>query len=111
MDALTILKDTCVKRLFKSFKNLAPGEYIVNSFEKCKTTHGDRIKINMDDSYMLLPERFNKSLSQKDINELNKAPKIMIFGGKDPETQNRLILDFKDAAYYSDLFTQEEFLV
>lgn len=108
MDALTLLRETCVKKQYKSFKNLNPGEYIVTLFEKFLTTHGERVRITVDNCYMYLPERFNKSLSQEQIDELNKSPKIMIYGGKDANEQNRLILDFKDAAYYTELFADGE---
>lgn len=108
MDALALLKDACMTKSFKSFKHLQPGEYIVTLFEKSKTDHGERVRITIDNYYMYLPDRFNKKLSQEYIDELNKTPKIMIYGGKDVNAQNRLILDFKDAAYYSELFTNTE---
>lgn len=57
---------------------------------------------------MYLPERFNTALTQQAVDELNKNPKIMVYGGKDANAQNRLILDFKDASYYADLFPDGE---
>lgn len=104
MDALTMLKDACAKKTFKSFNALQPGEYIVTLFEKFKTQHGERIRITIDDFYMYLPERFNHKLDDNAIQDLNKGPKIMVYGGKDYTMRNRLILDFKDAAYFSEIF-------
>lgn len=109
MDALSLLKEACLKKSFKSFKNVQPGEYIVSLFEKCETDHGERVRISIDDFYMYLPERFNKPLSHEKINELNKTPKIMVYGGKDGDAQNRLILDFKEASYFTEMLGGELF--
>lgn len=108
MDALAVLKQACVKTTFKSFKNMQPGEYIVTSFEKCTTDHGERVRVTVEDYYLLLPGRFNTMLTQEIIDELNKSPKIMIYGGKDASARDRLILDFKDATYFSDMFAGAE---
>lgn len=111
MNALASLKAACTSTGFKSFKSIQPGEYIVTNFEKCKTDHGNRLRISIDNYYMYLPARFNDSLTQDDIDDLNKSPKIMVYGGKDANQQNRLILDFKDASYFTDMFPAEEFYV
>lgn len=87
---------------------MQPGEYIVTWFEKCTTDLGERVRVTIDDYFLYLPGRFNDVLTQEIIDELNKAPKIMIYGGKDAAAQNRLILDFKDASYFSDMFTDTE---
>lgn len=102
MSALTSLKSMCLKKSFKSFKNLEIGEYIVDKFSKVETDLGSRIRIDIGDIYMFLPERF-ASLDEEALAELNLKPKIMVYSGKDPETQNRLILDFQDAEFYADL--------
>lgn len=111
MDALSLLKEACVKKSFKSFKDMQPGEYIVTLFERCETNQGDRIRITIENFYMYLPERFSKSLPQEKLDELNTSPKIMIYGGKDVSAQNRLILDFKDATYFTDMLPEGEFFV
>lgn len=108
MDALSALREACQKKSFKSFNNLQPGEYIVTNFESSETNHGQRIRITIEDFYMYLPERFNKKLTEEVLEELNKSPKIMIFSGKDASLQNRLVLDFKDASYYSEMFTSAD---
>lgn len=107
MDALTVLKEACLRKTYKSFNLLQPGEYIVTLFEKYSSRHGDRIRITIEDTYMLLPERFNEALTDQILLDLNKSPKIMIYGGKDLSNQNRLILDFKDASFYADMFITE----
>lgn len=84
------------------------GEYIVTHFERRITDHGERVRVSIDDYYMYLPSRFN-SLTQEVLDDLNETPKIMVYGGKNPNAQNALILDFKDTTYYSDIFPEEIF--
>lgn len=100
--ALNTLKVACVTKKFVSFKDLTPGEYIVNKFRIVSTTYGDRIRIDLHDSYMLLPERYVKSLTEKVIEELNKSPKVMTYGGKDACNRNSLILDFNEVSYIAN---------
>ena len=108
MDSLSALKKACSPKFYKSFKHLQVGEYIVTNFEKKTTDHGERVRIAIDDFYMYLPERFN-SLTQEMLDDLNKAPKIMVYGGKNPNQQNALILDFKEATYFTEMLTDEMF--
>lgn len=106
MDALNHLKAACAPKNFKSFKDLIPGEYIVNRFSLVMTTHGKRVCIDLDNgsTYMYLPERFN--FDENTIAELNSKPKIMVYGGKEGRTiSSRLILDFHDVDYLTDQFT------
>lgn len=105
MNALQQLKAACVPKYFKSFKDLVPGEYIVNKFSLVDTTHGKRVRIDMDNgsTFMYLPPRFD--FNEATIAEMNSAPKIMIYGGKDGRSvTSRLILDFEDVSYLSDQF-------
>lgn len=101
MDALNM---ACSKMIYKSFKNLAPGEYIVNHFRIVDTIHGKRVRIDLDDNYMLLPERFTNMLTAEKIDVLNKAPKVMIYSGKDSTDRDRLILEFRSDTYFADIF-------
>lgn len=105
MEALNQLKTLCVKKTFKSFKDLVPGEYIVNSFALVTTAYGDRVRISIDNekTYLYLPERFK--LDEAAIIELNSSPKIMVYGGKeDNSVKGRLILDFRDVEYLADQY-------
>lgn len=102
--ALNTLKAACVHKKFASFKDLLPGEYIINKFSIVNTTFGDRIRIDLQDSYMYLPESFLKTLTAELLDDLNKSPKIMVYHGKDSNNHNALILDFNDVSYFdSDL--------
>lgn len=103
--ALGALKLACEQQYYRSFKNLQPGEYIVKKFSLMETAHGARLRIEIDDhTYMILPERLAKSLDEEKINVLNQTPKVMIYGGKDTDNHDRLILDFRDSSYYGEMF-------
>lgn len=104
-DALAQLKEVCRKMTYKSFKDLSPGEYIINNFSSVETAHGKRVRILLDNgsTYMLLPSRFN--FDDTTIADLNSRPKIMIYGGKEGSSvQSRLILDFQNVEYLTEEF-------
>lgn len=101
---MNALNMACSKKTYQSFKNLQPGEYIVNQFSIVDTIHGKRVRVDLVDSYMLLPERFIHQLGQDQINVLNKASKIMVYGGKNSSDRDRLILEFRSDAYYAEMF-------
>lgn len=103
--AMDALNTACGSKKYQSFKDIQPGEYIVNQFSIVDTTHGPRIRIELGDSYMLLPERFVKTLDQSKIDILNKSPKIMIYSGKDSSNRDRLILEFRNESYFADIFS------
>lgn len=111
IDAMNVLRDACVQRKYQSFKDLPPGEYVIIKFSIVNSTYGDRVRIDLHDTYMFLPARFVISMTAEVINELNKAPQLMIFSGKDTNNRDRLILDFKDVAYIDSsmysAFTEE----
>lgn len=102
MVALNTLNAACVHKKFASFKDLSPGEYIVDKFAIVHTMFGDRIRIDLQDTYMYLPESILKTVTIADIAELNKTPKIMIYGGKDVDNHNKLILSFSEVAYFDN---------
>lgn len=103
MSAMLVLKNACLKKPYKSFKDLAPGEYIIKQFSVVTSKYeGKRIvRIDMEESYMYLPERFATSMTDAIIAELNASPKIMVFTGKDMNDRERLILDFHDVSYFA----------
>lgn len=100
--ALDALKMACQKKNYQSFKDMQPGEYVVRRFNIVDTTHGKRIRIELDGTYMYLPERFVTMLTDDVINVLNKSPKIMVYGGKDTSNRDRLILDFHGDSYFGE---------
>lgn len=94
MNAISMLKSACVNKPFKSFKNLLVGDYIVEDFQRVTTSYGDRVRIEIFDAVMYLPERFSRILSDGLLTELNESTVVMSYSGKDPNTSNRLLLDF-----------------
>lgn len=103
--ALNALNSACENKVYRGFKDLQPGEYIVSKFFVVSTKHGDRVRIEMADCFMLLPERFIQTLNAELIETLNQTPKIMVYGGKNLAERSRLILEFRDSsAYYSEMF-------
>lgn len=107
--AMSALKMACTKKSYQSFKDIVPGEYIVEKFSFVESSHGKRIRIDIEEKYMFLPERFAKMLTVDDINELNGSPKIMVYGGKESGNRDRLILDFRDADdYFGDVFNYSQ---
>lgn len=98
------LKNACQKKTYLGFKNLQPGEYIVNLFSIVETTHGKRVRVDSGENYLLLPERFVKIMTPEKIIILNLSSKIMVYSGKDSSDRDRLLLDFRDADdYMNDL--------
>lgn len=115
--ALNALKAACSRKKFGvfkksqnfenfvSFKDLSPGEYIVEKFSIANTKYGERVRIDLHGSYMFLPQSFSKTLTPEVIDNLNKAPKMMVYQGKDAENGNAFILDFNEVSYFdSELF-------
>lgn len=101
MSAISILKKASIPKPFKSFKDLQEGKYKVERFDLVETNFGDRVRIKTNDAYMYLPERYAEEMTEEVINELNTSSVTMIYSGKDPENQNRLMLDF-DAVGYNE---------
>lgn len=95
MQALGILKSACVNKPYKSFRNLAVGDYVVDNFQRVNTNYGDRLRVELSDCVMYLPERFSHLLTDDHLTELNDGTVVMSFSGRDPHAQNRLLLDFE----------------
>lgn len=98
--ALNTLKAACVHKKFVSFKDLSPGDYIVNKFSVVNTTYGERIRMDLHDTYMYLPESFLKQVKPELLDALTKrTPKMMTYKGKDANNRNALMLDFNPVDY------------
>lgn len=114
MNSLAILKECAskvnpapIRYTWKNFDQLPLGDYIVTKFVKKDTKHGVRIRITIDNYLMYLPERFS-TMTEEVLDDLNKSPKIMTYGGKDANHFNRLIIDFEEATYFDDIFNPDE---
>lgn len=94
MSAVTILKNAGTSKPFMSFKDLEVGEYAVEKFDLLETTYGVRIRIQLKDCFLFLPQRYAEAIGETEIKDLNLSSVIMTYAGKDPINQNRLMLDF-----------------
>lgn len=95
MDAILALKRASAPQNFKSFKELAVGEYIARKFAVIKSTFGKRVRVYIDDYYVYLPERHAIELDENLIELLNNNMVLMRYSGKDRDNHNRLIIDFE----------------
>lgn len=70
----------------------------VQKFQKSRnrvtTNYGERVRVEFYDCVMYLPERYSRLLTNELLTEINEATVVMSYSGKDPEAQNRLLLDF-----------------
>lgn len=95
MDAFEKLKKACINKPFVSVSNLPEGNYIVQRFQRLETFNGPRVRVELKDYIVYLPDRFVELLCHDTIKELNQQKVIMKHMGKDPEDSNRLKLDFE----------------
>lgn len=96
-DLLSLNSSTAKKEArVKKFDHLQIGEYIVKSFKLKETTFGLRVFVEIDDFYLCLPPRFSDKInSSEQIDELNGKKFKMVYGGKNVDEFNKLIIDFK----------------
>lgn len=79
----------------KRFDDLENGEYVVKSFKLKETPFGLRVFVEINNFYLSLPPRFSDKINSVDqIAELNVKKFKMVYGGKNAEEFNKLILDF-----------------
>lgn len=97
MEDLLSLNSSVAKKVsrIKRFDDLAVGTYIVKSFKMKNTMYGLRVLVEIDNFHLSLPPRFSDKInSEEQIEELNVKKWKMVYGGKDAEEFNKLILDF-----------------
>lgn len=92
--AFDLLKLAVRPKQFMSFKNLPLGAYQVLHFSTEHTkNYGLRVKADMGERYVYLPERTLKDLKPEEydafITALNDSPKMMIYKGKNPNQKDR----------------------
>lgn len=75
----------------KNFSDLQFGDYVIQKFSLINTIHGTRIRIEIDDWFMILPGSY-PGLMEEDLTELNKFSIVMTYSGKD--VNNRIHLQF-----------------
>lgn len=80
---------------------------MIETFTIVDTSFGDRVRIEMHDCFMYLPERFAKMLNDEKVKKLNELTITMAHKGKDSNSNNRLILDFDVIKLGDDTITAE----
>lgn len=77
--AFNLLKSVSNNKEFTSFNNLSAGEYIVTDLTIIETKFGKRVRVDMGDKLICLPERYTIGMTSEYIEELNKTPMKMVF--------------------------------
>lgn len=105
MSALSILKKECDNKPYISFDNLPKGDYLVSSFDLIEIkTVGLRLRLDLGDKVVFLPERFSKNFTIEHCHEMNAGEYIFKYMGKDARNHNRLIVDFVELSRYQGPF-------
>lgn len=85
-------------RKYTNFSKLPIGEYPVQKFSLASTPHGDRIRVDLAEYFVFLPQRYYDKVDMEKCAALNKFNYIMVFNGKENTKGERLILSFKLSA-------------
>lgn len=88
MESFNKLKKACWQSKLVSFDNLPIGEYVVSEFSLVSTHFGPKIKADLGDKYVFLPNRFAEGMTTTDVENLNKVPQKMFYTGKDATKRN-----------------------
>lgn len=93
--AFDLLQNACGNKQYCSFANLPLGDHLVTEFSFVETQYGPRIRADIGDRYIYLPERFTQKLTRENLAELNDTQTVLCYYGRDPKRNNKIILDFK----------------
>lgn len=84
MEAFLLLKKAANwSKPLVSFSQLPVGEYTVLEFSLVQTKFGPKIKADLGDKIVFLPNRFVKGHTAESVATLNTLPHLMIFSGID----------------------------
>lgn len=101
LEALNVL-NSCGKK-YTNFGKLPIGEYPVEKFSFVSTQQGERIRVDLEDYFVFLPQRYFDNVCAERCAVLNKHNYIMVFGGKENTKAERIILSFRLAAPSDDV--------
>lgn len=87
MNAFDKLKQSCRGKQLVRLDDLPIGEYVVQKFSIIQTRYGEKIRVDLDDKWIILPSRF-ESFTAEDIENLNKIAQLLIYKGRDPLKKN-----------------------
>lgn len=86
--AFQILKKSCCSKPYTNFTKLPVGDYLVSDFIIVDTKFGKKLRVDIGDKLILLPERFTCGLTPAHIEELNNTTMWMCYRGKDADNHN-----------------------
>lgn len=93
-----MLKSLCVDKPYCSFEKLPHGEHLIYGFALVKTKidkENPRLRVDLGDKVVFLPERFSTYLTAEGVADLNVGQKVLIYNGKDVTNHNKLKIDFR----------------
>lgn len=94
MSAFNILKNASNSKPITNFNKLDFGDYFISSFTLVETKFGPRLRLDLGDKLVLLPERFSAGFTAEKIQELNEENFLLVYKGKEKAQNNKLVLDF-----------------
>lgn len=93
--AFELLRNACITKKYTSFTKLPLGNHLVEEFSFVQTQYGDRIRADLGDKYVYLPERFSARIKPEHIPELNENQRVMVYNGRSQDMRNQVLLEFK----------------
>lgn len=89
MEAFVLLKKAASwSKPVVSFSQLPVGEYTVLEFSLVQTKFGPKIKADLGDKIVFLPNRFVKEQTAESVAALNTIPQLLVFSGIDYNRNN-----------------------
>lgn len=93
------------RKPYISFDNLPIGDYFIKSFSWVGTKFGNKIRADIGENVVFLPQRYVKNVGEDNIeaklSEMNKGKYWLIYRGKDTHNNNEVMMDIISADDYS----------
>lgn len=95
---------TSTSKPYVKFDDLSVGDYFIQSFAYVQTKYGKKIRLDIGEKVVFLPQRFITRIGEinieKTLDEMNKGQYWLLYGGKDTSEFKRLILNIVSTAEY-----------
>ena len=95
MSAFQLLKNASNPKPIANFDNLPVGDYFISNFALVETKFGLRLRLDLGDKILFLPERFAIGFTAEKVSELNEGHYLLLYKGKECSQNNKLIIDFE----------------
>lgn len=87
--AFNFLKNASNNKPYRNFENLETGSYIITEFTKVETKFGPKIRVDIGNYLINLPQRYTDGMTPEYLEELNKTQVLMRYYGKDSKKNNK----------------------